>query len=211
MKKLLMAVLFLSLAFPSYAVEVYTFGWEDGISTDLGQYGTGTPPIIATNVMAPDPVYSGSHSLRLEDNSPSGTPQSYLAWVQGLSEGDVVTAGFWRYDDSPGASPSVRIWGKWCDADNIDDYHGSAGGNGDYGEGLGWDLHTHSWTVPAGHSGIVIHARTYSSAGDTTWLDDLFVELPDGSAAAGVKLYFPGTDYPVATEGATMSQIKALY
>jgi hypothetical protein len=156
-----------------------TYGWEDGIGTVLALYGTGDPPIIATNVGAPDPIHAGARSLRLEDNSPTGTPQAYLAWIVGLTDGDVVEAGFWRYDTTPDVSPSVRIWGHWNDDPlDINGYAGSAGGNEDYGPSEGWDEASWSWTVVDGHTGLVIEARTYSNPGDTVWLDDLMVTAP---------------------------------
>jgi len=68
-----------------------TCEWE-GTETVLGLYGTGTPPIIVSLVS--DPVHGGSQALSLEDNSPSGTPQAYVAWIVGLSDGDEVTASF---------------------------------------------------------------------------------------------------------------------
>jgi hypothetical protein len=156
-----------------------TYGWE-GTGTVLGLYGTGNPPMNVQIVTSP--VYSGSHSLELEDNSPSQTPQAYIAWVLGLSDGDEVTASFWRYDTTPGSSPSCRIWAHWNDdPGDVMGYNGSAGGNSDYGPGTGWDQTSYTWTVSGGHTGIVIEARTYSGIGDTVWIDDLEVTAPDGT------------------------------
>ncbi len=210
MKKLLAMVLMLALASGmALAQETYTTDFEDGTSTVLGLYGTGAPPMIVSNVMAPDPVYMGLHSLRLEDNSPSGTPQAFMGWVRGLQNGDVITAGFWRFDDSPGASPSVRIWGHWNDdPSDITGYAGSAGGNGEYGDGLGWDWHEWTWTVEGDHTGLIIEARTYSSEGHTSWIDDFTVTIPSRD---GIELLMPHADEPVATQDATISHIKALY
>ncbi len=210
MKKLLLMALALGLtAGVAVAQETYTQDFEDGTTTVLGLYGTGDPPMIVTNVGAPDPVYGGLRSLRLEDNSPSGTPQAFIAWVYGLQDGDEITAGFWRYDDTPGVSPSVRIWAHWNDnPDDITGYNGSASGNGDYGEGLGWDYHDWTWTVSGGHTGIVIEARTYSSIGDTSWIDDVTVTIPSRD---GIVLWLPGPDHPVANENSTWSQVKSLY
>ena len=83
--------------------------WEDPTTTVLGFFGTGDPPIIATNVTAPDPVFEGERSLRLEDNSPSGTPQGFLCYIWDLNDGDVVTAWFMRYDDTPTSAPFSTI------------------------------------------------------------------------------------------------------
>ena len=201
MKKLLLLAL-VALFATSAMADTMSFGWETGTPDLLGLYGSGEPPIIAT--VATTPVYSGMYSLQLEDNSPSGTPQAYIAWVTGLSDGDEVTAGFWRFDDTPGASPSVRIWGNWNDTEDVSGYSGSASGNGDYGEGLGWDYHEYTWTVVDGHTGLTITARTYSAEGDTAWIDDLSVTAPEGCV-----IHMPDGSVPV--EDATISQIKALY
>jgi hypothetical protein len=164
------------------AAQVVNFGWEDGAGTVLGLFGAGTPPIIATNVAAPDPVHGGLRSLKLEDNEPSGTPEGYLAWIQDLSDGDVVDAGFWRYDTTPGSpgAPSCRIWAHWNDdPGDLYGFSGSAGGNADYGPGTGWDYTSMSWTVAGGHTGLVVEVRTYSNPGDTVWIDDLQITAPD--------------------------------
>jgi len=192
------------LAVPTYAGAT-DYGWED-CGLVLAQYGTGDPPIIATNVMDPNPVHGGLHSLKLEDNSPSGTPQVYLAWIVGLADGDSVTASFWRYDTSPGASPSVRLWAHWNDdATDVEAYAGSAGGNDDYGPGTGWDKPEFTWTVADGHTGLVIEARTYSNPGDTVWIDDLQVVVPPSAT-----LYLPIAGAS-ATNSATWTDVKSLY
>lgn len=178
MNKALAIVCVLALAVSANALTV-TYGWEDG-GTILGQYGD----IIATNVGSPDPVLSGSRSLKLEDDAASGTPQAFVAWIQGLNDGDQVTASFWRYDTTPGASPSGRIWGHYTDG-TIDDYAGSASGNYDYGPGLGWDQTSYTWTYDSDggtRNGLVVEVRTYSNPGDTVWIDDLTVTAPEGAS-----------------------------
>ncbi len=165
------------LAAPAYAVQVVEYGWEDG-GTILGSYSD----IDAYNVGAPDPVYAGERSLKLVDQAESGTPQAYVAWITGLTDGDEVTGSFWRYDTTPGASPSGRIWGHWNDdPDDVMGYSGSASGQTDYGPGLGWDETSYTWTVADGHTGLIIEARTYSSPGDTVWIDDITISAPDGA------------------------------
>jgi len=151
-----------------------TCGWE-GTETILGSYGG----IVAS--IDTDPVHGGAQSLKLEDNEPSGTPQAYVAWVTGLSDGDMVTASFWRYDVTPSSAPSGRIWGHWNDnPDDINGHDGSAGGQSEYGPGTGWDMAEYTWEVVSGHTGLVIEARTYSEPGDIIWIDDLTVTAPDG-------------------------------
>lgn len=175
-----------------------TCGWE-GTDTILGNYGD----IIAS--IATDPVYSGSQSLKLEDNASSGTPQAYVAWITGLQDGDVVSGSFWRYDVTPSSAPSCRIWGHWNDdPTDINVYSGSASGQSDYGPGTGWDMAEYEWTVVDGHTGLVIEVRTYSSPGDIVWIDDMTVTAP-----AGTTIIVP-EDF-VALERDTWAGIKATF
>ncbi len=200
MKKLLTLALVL-VASSAFGLE-YFYGFEDG-GLPIGYYGNGEPPILANLVTTP--VHGGGWALRCEDNAASGTPQAFLVWVKGLTDGDMVTAGFWRYDDTPGTSPSCRIWGHWNDDPvDVNGYDGSASGNGDYGEGLGWDYTDWTWTVADGHTGLIIEIRTYSNDGDVVWIDDLYVDAPE---FAEVILPHSGT----ATQEGTWSDIKALY
>ena len=174
-----------------------TYGWE-GTETILGNYGD----IIAT--IDTDPVHTGSQSLRLEDAAASGTPQAYVAWIVGLSDGDEVTGSFWCYDDTPGASPSGRIWAHWNDdPGDVNGHNGSASGNGDYTQGIGWEEIAWTWTVVDGHTGLVIEARTYSSAGDIIWVDDMTVIAPDGAT-----IWTPGN---LALQNTTWADIKAAF
>jgi len=164
-----------AFAIPASADQV-VYGWEDG-ATILGKYGN----VLEYNVGAPDPVHSGNRSLKLVDMSSTGpsTPQAYVAWITGLQDGDQVEGRFWRYDVTPGTSPSCRIWGHWNDdPNNVMGYNGSAGGNENYGPGTGWDETGWVWTVSGGHTGLVIEVRTYSTDGDTVWIDDLTVIAP---------------------------------
>lgn len=183
--------------------------WE-GDATVAYVYGTGDPAIFATvaapPVQAPD--YPGSMALRLEDNSPSGTPYAVVAYIHGLSDGDQVTAGFWRYDDTPGAAPSCRIWAHWNDAlpGDVENYDGSAGGNSEYGPGEGWDYVEHTWTVADGHTGLVIEARVYSNAGDVVYIDNLYINPP-----ATCTIWTPCYGNIVDTDQTAMDALKALY
>jgi hypothetical protein len=206
MKRLVTIAIVLGLAATAWAApQTVTYGWEDGGPYVLGLYGAGTPPIIVSQVTAP--VHSGVFSCQLEDNDPTGTPQAYLAYVYGLTDGTVVTASFWRYDTTPGAAPSVRIWAHWNDSypPDINGYDGSASGQDDYGPGTGWDQATYTWVVSGGHTGIVIEARTYSNPGDTVWIDDLSVTAPAWS-----YIQLPG-EGPIGTEANTWGQIKTIY
>jgi hypothetical protein len=177
MKALMTISLVALLATSASAVQIVDYGWEDG-GTILGSY----KDITATNVS--DQVYSGNNSLFLVDGGESGTPEAYVAHVTGIQDGDTITAGFWCYDTTPGASPSGRIWSHYSDAD-INDYDGSTDNNYDYSDGYGWSYLEYTWTVDftetfsGNPGGFVIAARTYSGAGDYVWVDDLTVTAPD--------------------------------
>lgn len=187
MKKMAVLAAALMLAASATHALTVTYGWEDG-GTVLGVYGTA----LASNVSSP--VNTGTKSLKLVDNSSgSGTPQAYVAWIKGLADGDVVTAGFWRYDTTIGSSPSTRIWAHWNDSPtDVMGYAGSAGGNSDYGTTSGWQELSWSWTVSGGHTGLVIEARTYSDGQDTVWIDDLSVTAPDTATIVTPAVPEPG-------------------
>jgi hypothetical protein len=181
-------------------------GWEGFVETVLGLYGTGIPPILAFNVGAPAPVFGGLRSLELQDNSPTETPQAYLAWITGLTDGDSVYVEFWRYDETPGAAPSCCLWAHWNDSGSCDGYDGSAGGNSDYGPGTGWDLTSHSWVVSGGHTGLVIECRTYSNPGDIVWVDEMYIYVSNVDAT----IHGPDAG-PTAVQSTSWSGIKKLY
>lgn len=201
MKNVLFAVILLAGAQLALA-DTVTCGWE-GTETVLALYGTGEPPII--DAISTDPVHSGSQSLYLEDNSPTGTPSAYVAWILGLQNGDQVTATVWRYDTTPAASPSCRIWGHWNDdPGDVMGYNGSASGETDYGPGTGWDQTGYTWDVVDDHTGLVIELRTYSSPGDAVWVDDLSVTAP-----AGCTIWTP--ENFTALQADTWAGIKAQF
>ena len=182
----------LLVASGAFALTV-NYGWEDG-GVVLGTFGT----VLASNVAAPDPVYGGNHSLKLVDNySGSATPQAYVAWIQGLQDGDQVTASIWVYDTTSGSpgSPSGRIWGHWNDTGGINGYSGSASGNSSYPPGTGWSQLSYTWTVASSHTGLVVEVRTYSDEEDTIWVDDLSVTAPDRD---GVTIATPAVPEPAS-------------
>lgn len=179
MKKTIVCLLVLAAVSAASAMvactETYTYGWEDG-GTILGNYYD----ITATNVTTY--AHGGSSSLELIDGGVS-TPQAYVAWITGLTDGDVVTAGFWVYDETPeGEYPKGRIWAHYSTTDVLS-YGGSASGNGDYSD-TGWTYLEYTWTFVADggtygmRNGLVIEARTYTSEGDTIWVDDITVTAP---------------------------------
>ena len=204
MRNLLIVAIALALATPALALTV-TYGWEDGGSV-LAVYPAGN--MIATNVGAPDPVYAGLRSCKLEDAHPSGTPQAYVAWIKGLVDGNQVHCDFWIYDTTPTGEPSGRIWAHYNDDPNdVMGYATSASGPNLYPAGTGWTndgATNYTWTMSGGHTGLVIEVRTYTNPGAIVWIDEMTVTAPDG---ATIVLPAPVS----AVESATWTGIKALY
>lgn len=206
MRALLVIALVALVASAASGRSISAFDSWEGTYTVLGMYGTGEPPIIEEIAIGapPEPVH-GAQTLKLTDNSPTGTPQVYVAWVKNLSAGDTVSVSLWRYDTTPDAAPSCRLWGHWNDDPNdINGYSGSAGGQDDYGPGTGWDQMYWEWTADL-YSGLVVEVRTYSSAGDVVWVDAMTVNVyGDGDE----EIITPETT-PV--ESRTWSSVKALF
>jgi len=212
MKKLITILAVLAIAVPVLAQQTLSYGWENGVDTVLGYYGTpvneGETPIFAT--INDTQVNGGMYSLQLIDNAPSGTPQAFVAAVYGLQEGDEVTGVIYRYDDTESGAPSCRIWGHWNNSlgtpeEDITGYDGSASGNNSYGDDIGWGAIEYTWVVPAEKTGLIIEVRTYSNAGDTVWVDDLTVTAPDG---ATIRFADGGT---VGVQNQSLSAVKALF
>jgi len=206
-KKLLLTVAAVCLIASSASAITCIYDWED-CGTILGTYPEDPPGIIATNVTSP--VYEGFRALELYDDYASGTPQAFLAWITGCSDGDVIEASFWRYDMTPGAAPSCRIWAHYADDVDITSYYGSASGQSDYGPGTGWDMATFTWTFTApdpAATALIIECRTYSNPGDIVYVDYLTVKVNPYTTQC---IHFPVSG-PSATENSRWGKIKALY
>jgi hypothetical protein len=173
------------LAAPASATTFGTvYGWEDGVNTILGSYGNLTNPLNVTE--PPGHVHKGLRALQVTEAPHSGTPQAYLAFIEGLTDGDIIDASFFGWDDTPGLSPSLRIWAHYAVSGDITSYNGSAGGNSTYSAGTGWSKLSHSWTFDSSlgtRDALVIEARLYSYPGtDPTastdyWIDNLSVSV----------------------------------
>ena len=158
-----------------------SYGWENG-ATVLGQSADN---IAFTN--STDNPLTGSASLFMNEDPLSGTPQGYVAFITGLTDGDVINASFFAFDDTPGGSPSVRIWGHYGQSSDVDETSGSAGGNSTYsGEDGDWSQLAHSWTFDSNggaRDALIVEVRMYAgSGGSSAYIDDLFVETSSGTA-----------------------------
>lgn len=167
-----------------------SYGWEDG-GTVLGSFGG----FNSENYTAGDPafVYSGNSSLFVYEEPLGGTPQGYVAFITGLSDGDVIDASFFAWDDTPGTNPSLRIWGHYALSSDIDAYEGSAGGNNTFsGENI-WTQLSHSWTFDSNggtRDALVVEVRIYSSDGaNFGYVDDVAVSVT-GADLSGVEINF---------------------
>lgn len=199
MKNVITLVAVALLATPVFAAQVtYNYGWEDGVGTILGSYGNVVDPTNVTGSQVgeagTDPDFtvpgpnSGDHYLHVAEEPHSSTPQAYVAFIEGLTDGDVVDASFFGYDVSPGLSPSLRVWGHYANSGDVNSYAGSAGGNSTYTAGTGWDQVSHSWTFDSDsgtRDALVVEVRLYSypttDSGERSdfFVDDLEVTAPD--------------------------------
>ncbi|MCP3860580.1 MAG: hypothetical protein P8J88_02780 [Phycisphaerales bacterium] len=157
-------------------------GWEDtSAPAILGSFGN----LFDYGYETADP-YAGGSSLFMIEDPVSGTPQGYVAWVTGLSEGDTVTATMWMKGASNGVDNDGkgRLWGHYSDNEDITTYLGSASGSPDYaGEGGIWTQASHTWTIAEGQTALVIEARMYSYGSNNIVLgDDLTVSTNNDGA-----------------------------
>ncbi len=182
MKKIILFVSFIFIVSSLSAVVISSFGWEDGTSTVLGFYGN------ALFANTDEQVYAGTRSLKMWEDPLLSTPQGYIWWVTGLSEGDQITASFYVYDVTPAGYPSGRIWGHYTPIDgDVNSYGGSAGGNTTYSSGIGWEQLSYTWTYPATteNDGFVVEARIYSGSNpgeNVLYFDNAYIEVDNDGA-----------------------------
>lgn len=167
-------------AMPVWAEQNGTFDWEDGVTTALGTYGNA----ILEN--STEQAHGGTHSLKITEDPLSGTPQTFIWWVTGLTDGDTITASFWVYDVTPATNPSGRIWAHYTsNPSDIDSYSGSAGGNSTYSDGTGWSQLSYDWTFAdsGDDDGFVVEARIYSGDGaNVIFVDDTAITVSSDTA-----------------------------
>ena len=187
-----------------------TYSWEDGVGTIMGAYGNLVDP---TNVTGPQTgqagdsgtydcpgAHSGLRYLHLAEEPHSGTPQPYIAFIEGLTDGDVVDASFFGYDTTPGSSPGLKIWAHYAVSGDVS-YVGSADGNNDYTAGTGWDQVSWSWTFDSdsgARDALVIEARLYSTPASGTYRTDYFIDDISVTAPPHATVTFAG-DYCAAS------------
>ena len=132
-----------------------SYGWEDG-GTILGGYNN--DGMFYEN--SSSEAYGGTQSLFLQEVDLGGTPQTFVAHITGLTDGDIT------------------------------EYSGSAGGNSTYSGAEGGDLWqelSHTWTFDSDggeRDGLVIQIRMYANSGGDPglYVDDLYVGVSSDTA-----------------------------
>ncbi|KQC07502.1 MAG: hypothetical protein APR54_00965 [Candidatus Cloacimonas sp. SDB] len=176
------AILFLLSFTLLSAQQTAEYGWEDGVGTALGFYGN------AVLENSDEQFYSGTYSLKISEDPLEGTPQAYIWWVTGLTDGDIIDASFWVYDiNSQGEYPKGRIWGHYTElGGDVNSYSGSAGGNQTYTT-EGWSILEWNWTFDSNggvRDGFVVEARIYSEdpPNNVIYVDDATVTVSSNTA-----------------------------
>lgn len=184
MKKVLVfcSILIFVAAASAFANQTATFDWEDGTTTALGTYGGNIALANST-----EQAHGGTYSLKMTESPLSGTPQAFIWWVTGLTDGDQITASFYVYDTTPSANPSGRIWAHSTPVGGVvTDYGGSLSGNSTYSDGTGWSLMSYTWTFDSSsgaNDGFVLEARIYSGTdGDSIYIDDTAIDVSSDTA-----------------------------
>ncbi len=142
----------------SAATFTASFGWEDGTSTTLGAFPTGSTTAI--NVAAgseidygtdtvPQSVYTvtpieGNRMLQVTELDTSSTnPSPFLAFVDGLDDGDTVTYSFQAFDPTNGRSPSILPSATYTVGGDINSFAGFASPRQEFDDfpASGWDTY----------------------------------------------------------------------
>jgi MYXO-CTERM domain-containing protein len=165
-----------------------SYDWSDG-GTILGSYGN-----VGDAVVVNDPLGGSDNVLQITEDPIGGTPQAFVCWITGLSDGDVIDASFFGYGHNDTGDSSVRIWAHYTTGDDINAYKGSAGGNSAY-SGAEWTELGNNWTFDSNsgdRSALVIEARIYTTSGDngSTYVKDLYASVT-GDDLSGVSINMP--------------------
>ena len=160
-----------------------TYSWEDGVATIIGSFESQN--LSSSNV--DDNSNTGAQALFLSESpvTNSTTPQAYVAWIQGLTDGDVIDGSFFAFDNS---GVQVRIWGHYTTGtDDPTSFSGPASGNSAYTTDIGWEQMSHTWTFNSNggtRDGLMIECRLYSvdETSNFTWVDDVSVNVTGSNA-----------------------------
>jgi hypothetical protein len=207
------------LTVPVMAAQTYTYDWADGDADYLGCFDNDTGCLVSTLCNRTGSAGSG---LALEKQTylyADGVAKGFLATVWNLVEGDEVTVSVWRYDSNANM-PYFRLWAHYNDhleeaadarGQDMLANDGDMQGNNDFGNQNGWEQFSHTWTVEAGHTGMVIDAAVFGDYLATVYIDDLEVTVPDhASVRLPNAIYAAGGEVtPVQME--TWTSVKNLF
>jgi hypothetical protein len=213
-KSLIMFALIGLLAIPALAAQTFTYDW-DGEADYLGCFSSATTAAV-------DAAYnrdgSAGNGLLLTKTVAGGNAQSFLAAVWHLQEGDEVTVSVWRYD-SLSNMPYFGLWAHYNDAldgenarsQSLHINDGNVIGDNRLGAQNGWEEYTHTWTIGAGHCGLVIDAIiSDTNIGGQVMVDDLTVTVPDhASVRLPDAIYANGIVTP--TTPTSWTSVKSLF
>ena len=177
-----------------------SFNWDDG-GTVLGSYGSN---VTFANVVDPFAEGDSDRALKISEDPLSGTPQGYVAFIDGLNDGDTINVSMMGLGDGS-LTGKIRLWAHYTTSD-VTSYGGSAGGSNEYStSSTEWTMLSNEWTFSGGlasggdHTGLVIEARlyAYSSNDDASgWVDDINVEV--FSSSSDVSISFASVPAPGA-------------
>lgn len=205
------------LATPALAAEIYTYDWADGNADFLGCFDFDATAEASTAYNRPGSTGSGIQITKAV--SGGGYALGFLAAVWGLEAGDEVTVSMWRYDNASGL-PYFRLWAHYNNmlteagdarGQDMQINDGDCYGNNDFGLQSGWERFSHTWTVEAGNSGMIIDAVVYGDRHDYIYVDDLAITVPDHASVRLPNAIYPAGGIPTATEVSTWSAIKAIF
>lgn len=214
-KSLITLALIGLLAVPAMAAQTYTYDWS-GDADYLGCFGSDASAEIYA---LQDHTGDGGGSLLLTKNNWGPYANGFVASVWGLQEGDEVTVTCWRYDNYS-SMPYFALWSHYNDALEeaadargqdmaVDD--GNCYGNSQLGVQNGWEEYSHTWTIGAGHTGLVIDAQVYGSTGAYMLVDDLSITVPDHASVRTPDTVYPAGGEPTALEPASWTAVKSLF
>ena len=204
------------LATPALAERTYEYSWSDGNNTILGTFDNCTADVTTTYNM---PLHAGyGLALTKTTDVASGYSTAFLGCVWNLRGGDQVSASFWRYDPTVGY-PRMRLWAHYNNGLQDSDYRGQdlmlndglAYGNNSFGAEAGWEQFSYTWTIPAGHTGLVIDAVVYGDYGAVMYVDELSLTVPDHAYARVPGTYYDAAGEATAATPTTWSDVKALF
>jgi len=217
MRKTLITIALIGLlAVPALAAQIYTYNWS-GDADYLGCFYSDSSAEVDAAYNRPG---SAGNGLKITKNTyGGGYVLGFVASVWGLEEGDEVTVSIWRYDNNS-AMPYFALWSHYNDAlmqasdargQDMAINDGNCYGDQTLGVQNGWEQYTHTWTIEAGHNGLVIDAQVYGNTDSYMYVDDMTIVVPDhASVRTPDAVYFAGGGV-TANEAATWTSVKGLF